>query len=369
MRIARITLSIAIVGLMGEQALAASGEQIGSALTVINHVTAAYASEQRTLKSGDGVRQNELIEVAPTAKSEIQLNDNTKLALGPGSRLLLDRFVYDPGKTGNAIVLNMIKGTFRFITGSAQKPAYVIRTPSAAITVRGTIFDTYVMASGEAWVMLQEGGINVCNGRGSCRSLDEPGKMIPITSDGEIGTPVRWADLGPIDGSIFDRAFPFVRETPGIDPNPVFTREALLKPTSYTPVLKKTFKRVTNVESYDQGSRLTPRRAPKFLTVVSPKKRPVMKAAEKDDDDYDVVKPRKPVRVWLPGRVKIKKPKYDEEAESHEPKGEKGRKFLRTALDAAVLVGSFPRRTSNHPTYPKNSDMGQRRSSLGSILK
>ena len=127
-------------------------------------------------RTGDNVRQDELIEVSTDGTGEIRLRDNTQLALGPGSRLLLDEFVYKPDISGGAIVLNLVKGSFRFITGIAAKPAYVIRTPSASITVRGTIFDVYVQTSGMSWLLLIEGAIEVCNDEGRLRTARRAGQ-------------------------------------------------------------------------------------------------------------------------------------------------------------------------------------------------
>src|SRR5262245_29407414 len=111
-------------------AIAAPGDDIGSTVRVVNLVTAAFERDHRDLATGDLVRQDDLIEVAPDGIGEIKLRDDTKLALGPGARLLLDEFVYKPDISGGAIVLNLVKGAFRFMTGLAAKPAYVIRTPT-----------------------------------------------------------------------------------------------------------------------------------------------------------------------------------------------------------------------------------------------
>ena len=59
--------------------------------------------------------------------------------------MVLDKFVYDSDKKTGSIILDLTKGAFRFITGVASKPTYLIRTPNASITVRGTIFDMYVL--------------------------------------------------------------------------------------------------------------------------------------------------------------------------------------------------------------------------------
>lgn len=208
---------------------AAAQERVGSAVVVVNLVTAAFNRDTRSLANGDDVRQDEIIEVGLDARSEIELEDQTKLALGPGSQLTLDKFVYDPDKkTDGSIVLDLIKGTFRFVTGVAEKPTYLIKTPAAAITARGTIFDVYVEDDGFAWLLLHEGAIQVCNLTGDCRDLDEPGKLIRIGDDGNVGPPVRWASLDDNDRVPFDDAFPFVSQSPKFKSDPVLTRDAIM---------------------------------------------------------------------------------------------------------------------------------------------
>ncbi len=77
----------------GTQAMAAPGDEIGSAVRIVNVVTAEYETDARNLATGDNVRQDELIEVSSEGTGELRLRDDTKVALGPGSRLLLDEFV------------------------------------------------------------------------------------------------------------------------------------------------------------------------------------------------------------------------------------------------------------------------------------
>ena len=238
MRFSASILCISLVVVGAPPARSATTDPIGSAVAVVDLVTAQIARETRTLTAGDDVRQNEIIEVGLNASSELRLNDNTKLALGPGSRLVLDKFVYDPGQSGGSIFVNLAKGTFRFMTGLAEKPAYVIRVPTASITVRGTIFDVFVEESGRSWLLLHEGGVRICNDRGSCRDHSEVGKIIPVSEQGDLGRPSRWASLSGLQKVAFDDAFPFVASAPSIDPNPVLTRDEIVgdeasKP--YTP--------------------------------------------------------------------------------------------------------------------------------------
>ncbi len=217
-------LSLAALALMPRLAIAA--EPIGAAVVVVNQVTAALDGDLRTLADGNNVHQHELIEVAADASSELKLNDNTKMALGPGARLRLDKFVYDGEKTKGNIAVNLVKGAFRFITGVASKPSYVVRVPQASITVRGTIFDVFVQDNGVSWLLLHEGAVRACNDRGTCRDLDEPGKLIRITDDGSVDPPNRWNKIKKDDDDL-DEVFPFIDDKPNLSP-PVLTREAIL---------------------------------------------------------------------------------------------------------------------------------------------
>jgi hypothetical protein len=247
-------------------ASAAPGDSIGSAVTVVSVVTASLENDKRNLAQGDGVRAQELIAVDEDGRSEIELRDKTKLALGPGAKLLLDKFVYDPDIDGGAIVMNLVRGSFRFITGLAAKPAYVIHVPTASITVRGTIFDVYVKPDNSAWLLLIEGAVEVCTSSGKCMVHDEPGKLIRILPD-TVGVPVKWAGLPGKEDAVFDSAFPFVSHAPGFDPNPILTREQ---------IVLGTFPENPHHKDYDPGDK---------KGDDGDKKGESTKKSSKDDDD------------------------------------------------------------------------------------
>jgi hypothetical protein len=202
-----IVLAAVLMTLGAGAGMAAPGTPIGSAVMVVSNVTADLeaAGAPRRLFTGDDVRQQELIEVDKDGRSEIVLNDDTKLALG------------------GAIVMNLVHGAFRFITGVAAKPAYVIRTPNASITVRGTIFDVYTVRPNETWLLLLEGGVEACTNSGRCVVNDQPGKLIRI-SDDDIDGPQTWNSISRGHDITFNEAFPFVVQPPLVDPEVIFTR-------------------------------------------------------------------------------------------------------------------------------------------------
>ena len=203
----------------------AFAEPIGSAVRIVNKVTGEIDQRQRALKANDAVNQNEAIEVAADSLGELKLNDDTKLALGPGSRMVLDKFVYDPAPSTGTVSVNLLTGAFRFITGLSRKGNYELRTPSASITVRGTIFDIYVDGAGGTWLLLLEGSVRVCNAANQCADVDNPCGVVHITPAGTLDGPLGWpAQTRPIN---FATAFPFVVTPPSIDATPLFTRTAV----------------------------------------------------------------------------------------------------------------------------------------------
>jgi ferric-dicitrate binding protein FerR (iron transport regulator) len=336
MRWNAVILPVSVLGLGAGAAAplahAAAGDLIGSALLVENRVTADLARETRTLATGDSVRQDELIAVDQDARSELVLSDDTKLALGPGAKLKLDRFVFDPEKKGGSIAVSLAKGTLRWVTGVARKPAYVIRVPNASITVRGTIFDLYVTEAGETWALLHEGAIQVCNDRGQCRVHEEACKLVRVSEGGEVARPARFADVPGASDELFAEAFPFVAAPPANAAGPTCSREAILevkgavapprasppkpRPNFEQPLPRKSEKAKVIKPSFVPGKQAVddappPRKKPKPIYVKPKPGKPVIV-------ELPQVKPRPPKDPYV-----VVKPPYGEKprppTDSYEP--------------------------------------------------
>jgi hypothetical protein len=275
----------AVVGLGLTQSPAFAADPIGLAAVVVNQVTAELDRDTRTLQSGNNVHQDEFIEVASDASSELILADETKLALGPSSKLKLDKFVYDPQQTNGSIAVNLVKGAFRFVTGVASKPSYVVRVPQASITVRGTIFDVYVQEGGASWLLLHEGAVQVCNERGKCQVLDEPGKLLRINDGGDVDPPARWNKLK--QKASFDDAFPFVDKKPQESP-PVLTRDAIFIDVALPPKKKRKVE-ADPPSRNDDSDRPKGKKKPKRTADDTPSKseKPKKKRVAKKSKDDD----------------------------------------------------------------------------------
>ena len=136
-------------------------QSIGSTTLAQNQVTREIAGAAGPLKAGDSVFLDEVVRTAPESTAKLVFLDSTNLAVGPTSRIVLDRFVYDASPSSQAMGVSLAKGVFRFTTGVLDKGAYAINTPTAAIGVRGTVIDIAV-TSGRTRVTLVEGNALVC---------------------------------------------------------------------------------------------------------------------------------------------------------------------------------------------------------------
>lgn len=212
-----LAASLLAVGPATGQDATHAAPEIGTAVTVKRTVTAMLGEEKRALREGARVHRTEFVETGPQAHAELRLDDQTKLALGPNASLRLDDFVIGRSEGVTTIGVNMVKGTFRFLTGSRDSKSYRIETPSATIGVRGTIFDVYVDGNGDTLVLLHEGEVDVCSKKQSCQRHNSVGRIVHATVAGVVSTPLKFtSDL--IRGVSVGRAFPFVGRVLRIDP-------------------------------------------------------------------------------------------------------------------------------------------------------
>lgn len=135
--------------------------EIGRAVSIAPSVSGMISGKVRTMGSGDGVHQDEMIQTQTAGSARLRFIDATDLSIGPSSTVRLDRFVFNPAGSASSFILNATKGAFRFATGRSNHDAYVIRTPAAVIGVRGTQFSFTVIGT-RLSLSVQQGRVVVC---------------------------------------------------------------------------------------------------------------------------------------------------------------------------------------------------------------
>jgi len=152
--------AIAFAGSAFSPCLAA--EPSGEAVAVIKATAVEGAAGKRPLEVKGPVFSGDVVKTDRRGQAQLLFRDDTKLVVGPNSQLTIDRFVFAGRSNAREFTINAVKGAFRFITGSSQKQAYTIKTPSATIGVRGTHFDVTIRGL-ITNLALYEGGVRLCD--------------------------------------------------------------------------------------------------------------------------------------------------------------------------------------------------------------
>ncbi len=186
-----------LFALVSVQAMAVEKTTIGNARTVVKTVTGTLDADLRHIQLLDDIYHNEIIETGDESATEFVFLDETKLALGPNSRLVLDRFVYDPEPGKASFIMTATAGVFRFVSGKLPKKSYEIHTPTATIGIRGTVF-SFIVIPGDAEgklalvnVTVEEGEAKIISCLGEQVSLVRPGASttVSMNADGTCAAP------------------------------------------------------------------------------------------------------------------------------------------------------------------------------------
>jgi hypothetical protein len=134
----------------------------GTAKGVDPLADALAAGQTRTLVVGSDINIGDTVKTGPKGQVQILFADNTKLVVGPNSSLEIQDYLIRNNGGAGKIAVDMLAGSFRFVTGTSPKPDYVINTPTGTIGVRGTGFDTYVLDK-VTYVLMYDGITGICD--------------------------------------------------------------------------------------------------------------------------------------------------------------------------------------------------------------
>lgn len=92
------------------------------------------------------VRQADAIVTGADSRLLIRMRDESVLTVGANAALNVDRFVIDTEADPAGVMVSMLRGAFRFVSGSrgAERERVAFRTPTATIGIRGTIIEAAV---------------------------------------------------------------------------------------------------------------------------------------------------------------------------------------------------------------------------------
>jgi hypothetical protein len=120
----------------------AAADKVGVAAAVNPDAFSSLAgAPQSQLNIGKSIFYNERINTTGNGLVQVLLVDGSTFTVGPGSDLVIDKFVYDPKKGTGQIAASFSKGVMRFVGGKLSKNdgGVTVDTPAGALAIRGGI--------------------------------------------------------------------------------------------------------------------------------------------------------------------------------------------------------------------------------------
>lgn len=139
----RFTVSALLTVLLGLSSVSAEQVLAGKVKKISGTVVVLRGDRTQTLRVGDPVFQNDLMQTGAVGAVGIIFEDNTILSLGPKSRLAIDGYAFAPEQGKLSLLLRLLRGTASYLSGiiGKQAPEAVkFQTPDATIGIRGTKF-------------------------------------------------------------------------------------------------------------------------------------------------------------------------------------------------------------------------------------
>jgi hypothetical protein len=127
-----------------------SGASAGAQDAVIGHVksvegivTETHGQVTWEAEPGSPVYEGDTLRTFWNGEVGVTFKDDTRISLGPSSRLTIPKFVFSPSQQEYGFVLRLIAGSMQYLSGLTAKlspGSMKIETPTATIGVRGTHF-------------------------------------------------------------------------------------------------------------------------------------------------------------------------------------------------------------------------------------
>jgi hypothetical protein len=110
-------------------------------------VAQAPGKAPRIMGKGLSLTEGDRLTTSEGSTAIVKLQDGTRMTVRPNSELIMQTYKYKEGAADNSMVMQLLRGGFRAITGLISKgsaDAARIQTSTATIGIRGTDFDARI---------------------------------------------------------------------------------------------------------------------------------------------------------------------------------------------------------------------------------
>lgn len=132
---------IATLSLTSTLACGATADQIGIVKSLTGEVLVSRGGSAVSAAANLKLFTGDIIQTGANGKAGLIMEDDTVISMGHDSRLVLEKFLFQPNEKKLSFLVRVLKGTVSFLCGQIAKlaPSQVhIETPYATVGVRGT---------------------------------------------------------------------------------------------------------------------------------------------------------------------------------------------------------------------------------------
>ena len=165
----KIIRVLVIISLYPQGAISAD-DALGKTILARGNITAERNSSRVLLKRLSPVFRQDILRSGVNARAQFRMMDNALINLKESSVLRLRKYELKSSDGRGSVVMELISGGLRTITGAIgkkNKKDYQLRTPSATIGIRGTMFELLITKEG-MYVAAWKGDIDVRSYSGKC---------------------------------------------------------------------------------------------------------------------------------------------------------------------------------------------------------
>jgi hypothetical protein len=176
-------ISLLVSGLLLLATLAFAGQA-----ATVTHVSGPLAARKadgttKAISIGSKVDEGDTVVTEKRTYARLKFNDGGEVTLKPNSQFKVEKYSYDREKPkDDSASFNLIKGGLRTITGQIGKrgnqDSYKMKTPTATIGIRGTIYDAHFCQGDSCgttkpglYLTVSNGSVVITNSGGSQTTL------------------------------------------------------------------------------------------------------------------------------------------------------------------------------------------------------
>jgi len=140
--VVRVSAAFLIFGSLAASAWGA--ETIaGSVKTAQGSSVVRRGAETLPIHEGMHLLVNDVLQTSADGRLGVMFQDGTRISVGPGTEVTIDRFVYEPADGNFALLLRLARGVLTYVSGKIAhfSPESVsVQTPVGVVGLRGTHF-------------------------------------------------------------------------------------------------------------------------------------------------------------------------------------------------------------------------------------